>query len=210
MKKITILIALATTAFAAGKPNVLFIAIDDLRPELGCYGSPSAKTPHIDRLAAQGMRFDRAYCQVPVCGASRASLMTGILPTPKRFINAATRTDKDAPGAATLPQVFKAAGYTTVSNGKIFHHPDDTGERSLSQPAWQPEGGIRSFDPETTRRLSKSKQRGRIYESPDVADNAYPDGKIAERTIADLQRLKQEGKPFFLACGFVRPHMLCR
>jgi len=137
-EKITLLIALATTAFAAGKPNVLFIAIDDLRPELGCYGSPSAKTPHIDRFAAQGMRFDLAYCQVPVCGASRASLMTGILPTPKRFINAATRTDKDAPGAATLPQVFKAAGYTAVSNGKIFNHPDDTGERSLSQAAWQP------------------------------------------------------------------------
>jgi len=94
MKNPIFLCCLASTlAFApsaAGKPNVLFIAIDDLRPELGCYGGKEVKSPNIDKLAGQGMVFKRAYCQVPVCGASRASLMTGILPTPTRFINADT------------------------------------------------------------------------------------------------------------------------
>ena len=84
------------------RPNILFIAIDDLRPELGCYGDTQAKPPHLDKLASQGMRFDRAYCQVPICMGSRASLMTGILPTAKRFIGDC-RADADMPEAATLP-----------------------------------------------------------------------------------------------------------
>ncbi|MGL4400587.1 MAG: sulfatase [Luteolibacter sp.] len=191
------------------RPNVLFIAVDDLRPELGCYGDSEAKTPHIDKFAAQAMRFDRAYCQVAVCGASRASLMTGILPTSKRFLNARTLAEKDAPDAVTLPQAFREAGYTTLSNGKIFHHPEDTGKRSWSEPAWSPknpEAPTLGLDPETNRRLSNDK-RGRIFESPDVPDAAYPDGKTALKTITDLQRLKKDGKPFFLACGFLKPHM---
>jgi iduronate 2-sulfatase len=218
--KTTLLLLLMMTVCAAGKaverPNILFIAIDDLRPELGCYGGPQVKTPHLDALASQGMRFDRAYCQVAVCGASRASLMTGILPTRKRFRSYLTRADKDVPHAATLPEAFKKSGYTTISNGKLFHHRDDSEAESWSEPAWRPDGGhATSFDPETTRRLSAKKKRGRIYEMPDVTDDAYPDGKIAEKTIGDLQRLKQAAstgsgqarKPFFLACGFVRPHM---
>jgi arylsulfatase A-like enzyme len=204
MKTLLLAFAIATTAFA--QPNILFIAIDDLRPELGCYGSPQAITPHIDRLAGQGMRFDRAYCQVPICMGSRASLMTGMLPTAERFAGDC-RADVDAPDAPTLPETFRKAGYTTISNGKIFHNFRDTAERSWSEPPWQPGSGRLSHDPETTRRLSKTKQRGRIYESPDVADDAYPDGRTAQKTIEDLGRLKQEGKPFFLACGFVRPHM---
>jgi arylsulfatase A-like enzyme len=209
MKSIlSILIVLTTSAIATGKPNILFIAIDDLRPELGCYGSTQVKTPHFDRLAGRGMRIDRAYCQVPVCGASRASLMTGILPTAKRFVGFDTWAEKDAPDAPTLPQVFKTAGYTALFNGKIFHHADDAKDRSWSERTWKTESreGSTSHDPETTR-LKSSKGRGRIYESPDVPDDAYPDGQIAKRTIEDLQRLKQEGKPFFLACGFIRPHM---
>ena len=207
IKSITaILFSVACSLSAADKPNILFIAIDDLRPELGCYGSPQVKTPHIDKLAAEGMRFDRAYCQVPICMGSRASLMTGILPTSKRFVGDC-RVDVDAPGAQTLPETLKMAGYTTISNGKIFHSVADTAERSWSESPWQPKSHMASFDPETTRRLSKTKQRGRIYESPDVADDAYPDGKTANKTIADLQRLKESGKPFFLACGFVKPHM---
>lgn len=191
------------------RPNILFIAVDDLRPELGCYGAKQAKTPHIDKLAAKGMRFDRAYCQVPVCGASRASLMTGLLPTSKRFTDFAAWAEKDALNAATLPQVFKEAGYTTLSNGKVFHHPEDTEKRSWSEPAWwpkDPEAPTLGVDPETNQRLS-SRKRGRIFESPDVPDEAYPDGKTALKTIADLQRLKKDGKPFFLACGFIKPHL---
>lgn len=190
----------------AAKPNILFLAIDDLRPELGCYGDTQALTPHIDKLAAQGTRFDRAYCQVPICMGSRASLLTGILPTANRFVGDC-RADVDVPHAATLPETFKNNGYTTIANGKIFHNPADSAERSWSEAIWKHGNNMESHDPETKRRLSKTKQRGRIYEFPDVPDNAYADGRIAEKTIADLQRLKQSGKPFFLACGFLKPHM---
>ena len=198
-----ILLAIAT---GAERPNILFIAIDDLRPELGCYGAAQVKTPHIDKLAAGGMRFDRAYCQVPICMGSRASLMTGILPTSKRFVGDC-RMDVDVPTAATLPEVFRKAGYTTLSNGKIYHNIEDAAGRSWSEAPWLSRDNMRSHDPETTRRRSKTKKRGRIYELPEVADGAYPDGETAQKTIKDLQRLKQEGKPFFLACGFIKPHM---
>jgi arylsulfatase A-like enzyme len=199
------LIALANAA-AGQRPNILFIAIDDLRPELACYGATQVKTPHIDKLAAEGMLFERAYCQVPICMGSRASLLTGILPTSKRFVGDC-RADVDVPDAVTMPEAFRKAGYTTLSNGKIFHTKDDTADRSWSEAPWQTATNLQSHDPETSRRLSKTKQRGRIYESPAVADDAYPDGLTARKTITDLQRLKQEGKPFFLACGFLKPHM---
>ena len=206
LKPFILTLILLATAAGVERPNILFIAIDDLRPELGCYGAPQVKTPHIDKLAASGMRFERAYCQVPICMGSRASLMTGMLPTSKRFVGNC-RMDVDVPTAATLPEVFRKAGYTTLSNGKIYHNIDDAADRSWSEAPWLTRDNMRSHDPETTRRLSKTKQRGRIYEFPDVADDAYPDGEIAQKTIKDLQRLKQEGKPFFLACGFFKPHM---
>jgi arylsulfatase A-like enzyme len=198
-------VGIAFPLSAVEKPNVLFIAIDDLRPEIGCYGAPQVKTPHIDKLAAQSMRFDRAYCQVPICMGSRASLLTGILPTSKRFVGEC-RADVDAPDAPTLPETFKKSGYATISNGKIYHNVEDAAKRSWSEPAWKPENSMKSVDPKTNLRLSKSKQRGLIFESPDVADDVYPDGEIAKKTIADLQRLKKDGKPFFLACGFFKPH----
>ncbi len=206
LKHLFLTLILLGIAAGAERPNILFIAIDDLRPELGCYGAPQVKTPHIDKLAASGLRFELAYCQVPICMGSRASLMTGMLPTSKRFVGDC-RMDVDAPTAATLPEVFRKAGYTTLSNGKIYHNQEDAADRSWSEVPWMTRDNMRSHDPETTRRLSKSKQRGRIYELPDVADDAYPDGETAQKTIKDLQRLKQEGKPFFLACGFIKPHM---
>jgi len=206
LKPFILTLILLATAAGVERPNILFIAIDDLRPELGCYGAAQVKTPHIDKLAASGMRFERAYCQVPICMGSRASLMTGMLPTSKRFVGNC-RMDVDVPTAATLPEVFRNAGYTTLSNGKIYHNQEDAADRSWSEEPWMTRDNMRSHDPETTRRLSKTKKRGRIYESPDVADDAYPDGEIAQKTIKDLQRLKQEGKPFFLACGFFKPHM---
>ena len=192
---------------ALEKPNILFIAIDDLRPALGCYGDNQVISPNIDKVASEGMIFQRAYCNVPVCGASRASMLTGILPTRSRFVTFKTWAEKDAPHAVTLPQVFKEAGYTTISNGKIFHHKKDMEDRSWSFPAWGPGlGHAASFDPETTKKLS-ARERGRIYEFPDVEDDVYPDGLVAKKTIEDIRRLKEEGKPFFLACGFIRPHM---
>ena len=133
--------------------------------------------------------------------------MTSILPTPKRFALAKTYVDKDTPGAVTLPQVFKEAGYTTLSNGKIFHFGSDTQDRSWSEKAWH-SGMSHSTSLDKTSHASKSAaDRSRIYEAPDVPDNAYGDGKVAEKAIADLRQLKDRGNPFFLACGFIRPHM---
>lgn len=194
-------------AWGLDKPNVLFISIDDLRPELGCYGSTQAQTPHLDRLASQSLRLERAYCQVPICMGSRASLMTGLLPTSSRFVGNC-KVEIDATDVPTLPETFRKAGYTTISNGKIFHHLEDTAARSWSRTPWNPAiDHMASHDPETTRRLSQSKQRGLIYESADVADDAYYDGLLARKTIEDLRQLKKDGKPFFLASGFIRPHL---
>jgi arylsulfatase A-like enzyme len=196
-----------SSAQSGNRPNVLFIVVDDLRTELGCYGAPQVKSPNIDRLASQSTLFTRAYCQVPVCGASRASLMTSVLPTPSRFRTYLTRADQEVPNCKTLGQVFKEAGYVTLSNGKIFHELEDGADRSWSEPPWRPEAWHgTSHDPSTTNKLSKNGS-GRIYEMPEVPDNAYADGQIAERAIADLKRLKEGGKPFFLACGFLKPHL---
>lgn len=193
---------------AESKTNVLFIAVDDLRPELGCYGKEEILSPHIDKLAAQGTLFNRAYCQVAVCGASRASLMTGLRPTWKRFLSYNTFAEKDAPGARTVAEELKGAGYHCISNGKIFHHKKDTADRSWSEAPWKPEVGGASFlDPSSKGMIGGTKQRGPVLESPEVADNAYPDGQIADKTIADLKRMTKSKKPFFLACGFLKPHL---
>lgn len=192
----------------AKKPmNVLFIAIDDLRPELGFYGANHIKSPNLDKLASESLVFNKAYCNVPVCGASRASLLTSILPTKKRFIDYRAKAQEDVPNAKTLPQVFKEAGYTSISNGKIFHYNKDVQDASWSQKPWMPAGGHRvSYDPESEKVIKKS-GNGRVYEAPDVADSSYPDYKIAQKTITDLRQLKKSGEPFFMACGFFRPHM---
>ena len=104
------------------KPNVLFIPIDDLRPQLNCYGHDQMVSPHTDELAGEGVIFQNAYCQVPVCGATRASLLTGVRPNRDRFVTYDVWVDKDLPEALTLPEHFRKHGYTTISNGKVFHH----------------------------------------------------------------------------------------
>ena len=209
MKKLFVLtFSLWSLTSVWAKPNVLFIAIDGLRPELGCFGGKEVRSPHIDKLAAGGMIFTRAYCQVPVCGASRASLMTGLRPTKKRFLTFDTYAERDAPGAMTLPEEFKRNGYHCLSNGKVFHHKDDTAKRSWSEDPWKPSlGGASFLDPKSKSMIGGRKKRGPVWEAPEVADNAYPDGQIADKTIADLKRMKKSGKPFFLACGFQKPHL---
>jgi iduronate 2-sulfatase len=198
----------ASAKASSTKPNVLFIAVDDLRPELGCYDHKWIQSPNIDKLAARGTVFSRAYCQVAVCGASRASLLTGLRPTPKRFLNYQTYAEKDAPGAMTLPEEFRKNGYHCISNGKIFHHKSDTADRSWSKPPWRPPvGGATYLHPESKSMIGGKKKRGPVFEAPDVPDNAYPDGQTADKTIMDLKRMKEAGKPFFLACGFVKPHL---
>ncbi len=213
MRALSLAVLLVLTLFASPaiaentKPNVLFIAIDDLRPELGCYGNAVVKSPNIDKLASHGMRFDRAYCQVAVCGASRASMMTSILPTSTRFTRFNSRADEDTPGAITMAQVFKEAGYTTLANGKIFHVSSDTAERSWSRPVQAPGIAHTKYLDPTTGSVMSEEGHGLFFECVEAADEEYGDGIVAQDTIADLRRLKQSGEPFFLACGFIRPHL---
>ena len=105
------------------KPNVLFIAIDDLRPELGCYGAEYVKSPNIDLLSEQGVLFNRVYCQAPHCGPSRSSLLSGI--STLNYDGIPLKPEELAPGKITLPATFQKAGYYTINNGKIFHQRED-------------------------------------------------------------------------------------
>jgi arylsulfatase A-like enzyme len=201
----------SSEAADTSQPNVLFIIIDDLRPELGCYGNKLIQTPNIDRLATEGIRFERNYCQVPVCGASRASFLTGLPPTRSRFLEAVVEVDKDAPGVVTLPQYFKNNGYTTLGIGKIFHLVADS-PQSWSEPAWRPNSlpgqDWRNYlNPENIALKDKNNLNGPAFERADVPDNAYYDGQFADRAIARLKTLKEEQKPFFLALGFLKPHL---
>ena len=190
------------------KPNVLFIAVDDLRPELGCYGKEHIQSPNIDRLADSGTVFERAYCMVPTCGASRASLMTGLRPTRGRFVSYDANAGKEAQGIATLNTHFKKHGYHTVSNGKVFHQLDDSAA-GWSEKPWRPSDigiGYRLEKNRDFARKAKPK-RGPPFESADAPDAEYPDAQIATKAIEDLQRLKDNDKPFFLAVGFLKPHL---
>ncbi|MDF7826212.1 sulfatase-like hydrolase/transferase [Pontiellaceae bacterium B12227] len=186
----------------AAKPNVLFIVIDDLRPQLGCYGSEEVISPNIDRLANEGMVFDRAYVQVPVCGASRASFMTGLYPTSNRFVTYYSKAQVDAPGIPDIPSQLKANGYTTISNGKMYHHADD------NTNSWH-----EVYRPPDFRIYLKPENQGREWkemaacEDADVPDNAYPGGALAEKIIVDIRRAKKEGTPFFITAGFTKPHL---
>ncbi len=193
------------------KPNILFIAVDDLRPELNLFGAAHIKSPNLDRLAGEGLTFTRAYCNVPVCGASRASLLTGIKPTKNRFVGYDTYAEKDAPGAISLPGHFRNNGYYTISNGKIFHHINDMAS-SWTEPPWRPNapnGNWRNYLSETNLAIQDTSAGGRglPYEWPDVDDDAYFDGQIARKSIDDFKRLKEAGTPFFLAVGFMKPHL---
>jgi len=194
-------------------PNILFIAVDDLRPELNCFGASHIISPNIDEVAGDGIIFRQAYCQIPVCGASRASLLTGIRPNVSRFIDYDTWADIDAPGILSLPAHFKANGYHTISNGKIFHHKTDKID-SWSVPPWVPADDIagkkywRDYQKkENIEIMERNDGAGPAYENADVDDNAYYDGKVALRSIEDLRELKDTGKPFFLAVGFYKPHL---
>jgi len=212
------------------KLNVLFIAIDDLRPELGCYGSSHIKSPNIDKLAARGMVFSRAYCQQAICGPSRASVLTGRRPdTTKVWVNN-THFRQALPDVVTLPQHFKNNGYITQSLGKLMHHIQKD-EVSFSEGQWypSPEMGSIWLDEDNIQlrkelfekakasgdlkkaMLSKRSRptwiKGPPTEGADVLDNAYPDGQITDKAIAVLNEYKDKPKPFFLAVGYLKPHL---
>jgi len=194
---------------AAKRPNVLFIAIDDLRPALGCYGDATAITPNIDRLASRGTVFNRAYCQQALCNPSRVSLMTGRRPDTLRVWDLATHFREALPDIVTLPQHFKNHGYHTQSIGKIYQ---GSGDRSRDPPSWSAEpqydfvvdAKVRYALPKNL--TGKSSKRA-AAESADVPDNTYVDGIVCDTAVKALAELQSKEQPFFLAVGFRKPHL---
>jgi iduronate 2-sulfatase len=204
---------------ADAKPrlNVLFIAVDDLRPALGCYGQKHIHSPNLDRLAAGGMLFERAFCQQAVCAPSRISLLTGLRPDTTGIFDLAHPLRKTKPKVLSLPQHFRQNGYETVSLGKVYHHSRDDNGVGWSKPAWRPsqnDGALkgRGYLTKAAQAAIDSGRRkgvgvGPALECADVADSAYPDGQVADRAVAELKRLKKGDKPFFLGVGFYKPHL---
>ena len=207
----------------AERPNVLFIAIDDLRPELGCYGNESIRTPHLDAIAAEGTVFTRAYCQQAVCSPSRTSLFTGLRPDTSKVTDLHTHFRETVPDVITLAQHFKMNGYHTESIGKIMHkmHMQDD-ENSWSVPSRRGKGSYwQSPEASTLRKrlLSEAKVqklKGRAHydytlgpatDAAAVSDSKYSDGAAADLAVRSLQKLKDKEKSFFLALGFVKPHL---
>ncbi|KLU05610.1 Choline-sulfatase [Rhodopirellula islandica] len=205
-------------SFAEPRPNVLFIAVDDLRPSIGCYGDPHAITPHMDRLATQAVQFNRAYCQVAVCNPSRASLMTGLRPDNLGVWTLPIHFRESMPDAVTLPQWFRKFGYTAVSHGKIYHNPTPDPQswsepiRDLPRlPAFYPEGTQARIQTAQEalpdRDWRKNNLRGPSTASPDLPDDQVLDGARTNLAIEDLRRLGKSDEPFFLAMGYIRPHL---
>ncbi len=214
-------------ALSSKRPNILFIAIDDLRPELGCYGSKLALTPNIDKLASQGRLFQRAYCQQPICHPSRTSLLTGTRPDTNGIIHNYVAFRDLNPDMLTLPRHFRDHGYQTYNYGKIFHRANDDIEQS-----WSGRSSFKGLNlpkpvgfanPENLKRRNQQFKAmfekygeaakrglasGPAYESADVPDTTYRDGHNTAGAIAHLKRFaKTPDKPFFLALGLYKPHL---
>ena len=206
----------ADAAGAEKRPNVLFIAVDDLRPELRCYGHGQILSPNIDRLAAGGVLFERAYCQEAICAASRCSLLAGVRPDTTKIYGLRTPLRKGMPDVLSLPQHFKNNGYTTASLGKIYHHRDDDlvgwSKRPFREKGqWKGRGYLEAASLKAVASQKDATKRkkgvGPAFEGPDVADSAYPDGVNTELAIKQLRRFAAGGGPFFLAMGYYKPHL---
>ncbi|TMM55765.1 sulfatase [Maribacter algarum] len=214
----------------AKKPNILFIAIDDLRPELGAYGSEIAITPNMDALAADGLLFNNAYCQEAICSPSRASIMTGARPETINVIENFTYFRDENPDIVTLPQHLWANGYETVYTGKIFHPGYTDEEKSWSRKPYSgPDVSpipkrIRGYVLEENQEMFKKNReeviakygknaprnglgKGPSYEFADAPDHTYDDGHSTDLAIATMKEMAGEDKPFFLGLGFKKPHL---
>jgi len=212
-----------------GFPNILFIPVDDLRPELGAYGDTTIITPNMDRLARQGVTFNRTYCQQAVCNPSRASLLTGLRPDSIRVWDLRTDFRDNVPDVITLPQFFKEQGYISIGLGKTFHNNDPD---TISWTVIPENIAGFPFDPDAVyankenleiqqMKIRKLKDEGRsridqlghwyvkakATENADVDDDAYYDGAQTTRAIEILRELKSKNKPFFLSVGYYRPHL---
>jgi uncharacterized sulfatase len=205
-------IGIATVGWGDAKPNVLFIAIDDLAPALRCYGNLIAKTPHIDRLAASGVRFDRAYNQLPLCNPTRASVMTGLRPDTIKVYDLDRHFRDEVPKAVTLSQTFMRHGWWAGRVGKIYHYnvPASIGTGGFDDPpSWQktvnPKGRDKTdealiFNAEPHRKISGALS----WLAAEGEDEEQTDGMITTQAIRLMEA--QRDKPFFLGVGFFRPH----
>ncbi len=209
-------------AKGAERLNVLLILVDDLKPSFGAYGESWVRSPNLDRLAARGVRFERAYCNQAVCAPSRNSLLTSSRPTSIGVYSLGRNFRKAIPDAVTLPQHFLNHGYHVSGVGKVFHigHGNVGDERSWSVP-FVPDKVVEYVLPESTfgkmtreealfaNQPAQGLPRGPAWEIADVADDAYADGRIANEGIRQLRQLRVEASkgPFFLALGFVKPHL---
>jgi iduronate 2-sulfatase len=223
-----VLLLICTCSFAADKPNVLFIAVDDLRPELGCYGSPIAVSPNLDALAKNGLLFNRAYCQQAICRPSRASLMTGARPETTGLFHNYVSLRELQPNIITLPQHLIAHGYEAAYCGKIFHEGDtDEGTSWSRNPVKWLKDVKKPAGPYALAENNKIKSdnmqlmlakygeaarrglaAGPAYENADVPDTAYVDGYNTQIAIATMKEMVAKGdKPFFLGMGYKLPHL---
>ena len=200
------------------KMNVLFVAVDDLRPELGCYGQEQIVSPNIDALARDGVVFERAYCQQAVCAPSRASVLSGCRPDTTRIYDLQTPLRTAMPDVISLPQHFRDNGYETVSIGKIYHHAKDdlqgwSREPFQSKGDWLGRGyltdeAIESMKQNEAIMRARNDRRvgvGPAFEAADVPDSAYHDGMDTDAAIQALREVKD--KPFFFAMGYHKPHL---
>ena len=215
------LLALTCAALFAGpepahaqarRPNVLLIMADDLNNDMGVYGHAMVKTPNLDRLAARGVRFDRAYTQFPLCSPSRVSLLTGLRPDTTRIHDLQTDFRTTIPDTVTLPQMFRRDGYFVARVGKIYHYgnPGQIGTSGLDDPAsWETVVNPRGVDKDEESKLTNhTPARGlgsslSFYASP-ASDDEHTDGKVAAETIKLIEA--QKDRPFFIGAGFYRPH----
>ncbi len=204
------------------RPNVLFIVVDDLRPLIGAYGADEISTPNIDRLAADGVVFRRAYSQWPACGPSRASILSGLRPSTSGIHYSGQKVQSKIPDAITLPRHFLDNGYRTYSIGKIYHGRDEDPD-AWSEPPWQAPSAAdnwQGYVSEATRDLRQRLWREALDEDPDAElyqfngppfetsarpDAEYVDGETAVQAIETIRRV--DAQPFFLAVGFVKPHL---
>ena len=199
----------------AGRPNVLFLISDDLNNMLGCYGDPRVKTPNLDRLAARGVRFDRAYCTFPLCGPSRNSLLTGLYPNSTGILANAQIFRQTIPSQQSMPQVFRNSGYFAARIGKLYHYnvPKSIGTNGHDDPgSWEmelnPAGVDRLSEEGNIFSLTPGQFGGTLswYASPQ-GDAQHTDGLMADDAEWVLERCaKRPDRPFFLALGFFRPH----
>ncbi|MFO0948412.1 MAG: sulfatase [Planctomycetota bacterium] len=201
---------------AADRPNVLFIAVDDLRPEFGAYGASHVKSPNLDRLAKRGVTFLHAYCQQAVCSPSRSSVMTGTRPDTTKVWDLETHFRDALPDVVTVGEHFKSNGYFVQGMGKIYHGGFDD-PQTWSVPWQAAEGQAYALRENRgpgapkvagkNKRKQRANKRGPAFEGADVPDGTFRDGFVADLAVESLQSLKKREQPFFLAVGFAKPHL---